>query len=183
MGLFDGRKSADIMVARFENSGALLNAAGKINEAGYKNYDCHSPFPIHGMDQAMGLKRSPVGYVVGVMGAIGLVGSMTLQWWTSTIAYPLVISGKPFFSWQAYVPVTFALTVLLSAFGALFGFLGITKLPRLYHPLFFSKKFAAFSNDSFFVSIEADDANYNSQGTAEFLKSIGGSDVEVIEDE
>ncbi len=87
-----------MMLAEFENPAQLLGAAQKLHDAGYKQFDCHSPFPIHGMDQAMGLKRSPLGYIVFVVAMLGLLGGITLEWWTSTIDYPLVISGKPFFS-------------------------------------------------------------------------------------
>ncbi len=177
------KKAPDIMLAEIQSPEELIHAAEKICEAGYEKYDCHSPFPIHGMDQAMKLKRSPIGYIVGTMGAIGLLGSLFLQWWTSSVDYPLVISGKPLFSFQAFVPVTFALTVLLSAFGALFGMLGFNKLPQLYHPIFNSEQFKKFSDNGFFISINADDPKYDAEATAKFLESIGGTNVEVVKDE
>jgi len=170
------------MIARFESSGELLHAAEKVRDEGYKEFDCHSPFPIHGMDQAMGLKRSPLGYFIGTMGAIGLIGALTLQWYTSTIGMPQVISGKPFFSYQAYVPITFALTVLLSAFGAMYGMLVLNKLPMLHHVLFNSKKFTRFSDDGFFVSIQATDSKYSDDATRAFLEKIGGKEIEIVED-
>jgi hypothetical protein len=173
---------AKTMIARFESTGELLHAAEKVRDAGYRDFDCHSPFPIHGMDQAMGLKRSPLGYIVGAMGAIGLIGALTLQWWTSTVDLPLEISGKPFFSFQAYVPVTFALTVLLAAFGAMFGMLALNQLPKLYHVLFNSKNFVRFSDDGFFVSIQASDPKYNDGDTRSFLEKIGGREIEIVEE-
>ena len=173
----------DIMVARFENTAQLLHVAEKMREAGYRDYDCHSPFPIHGMDKAMGHKRSPIGWVVGCMGAFGLIGSMVLQWWTSAIEYPIVISGKPLFSFQAFVPVTFALTILFSAFGAVFGMLIFNKLPRLNHPLFNSKTFLRFSNDGFIVSVESSDPKYSGVATRQLLESMGGVDIEIVKDE
>lgn len=170
------------MIARFESTSELLHAAEKVRDAGYKDFDCHSPFPIHGMDRAMGLKRSPLGYIVGTMGAIGLIGALTLQWWTSTVDLPVIISGKPFFSYQAYVPITFALTVLLSAFGAMFGMLALNQLPKLYHVLFNSKNFTRFSDDGFFVSIQASDSKYSDNETRTFLEQIGGKEIEVVEE-
>ncbi len=168
------------IIARFENSAGLLKAAEKIYDAGYIKFDCHSPFPIHGMDKAMGLKRSPLGWLVGISALIGTSGALLLQWWTGTIDYPLVISGKPLFSFQAYVPVTFAMGVLLSAFTALFGMLILNGLPRLFHPVFYSKQFVRFSDDGFFISIESDDPRFNSHRTAKLLESIGGKDIELL---
>ena len=168
------------VLAEFASAGDLLEAARKVREAGYRRFDCHSPFPIHGMDKAMGLKRSPVGYIAGICGFLGGSFGLWLQWWTSTVDYRLVISGKPFFSYQAYVPVTFGMTVLLAAFGALFGFLFMSGLPRPHHPVFYSDRFSGFSTDKFFVSIEARDRKFNESETVAFLRSIGAVEVEVL---
>jgi len=168
------------LLAKFETPGALLHAAREIHREGYTRFDAHSPFPIHGMDQAMGMKRSPLGYFVGVMGSIGLIGALALQGWTSAIDYPLVISGKPLFSYQAFVPITFAITVLLSAFGAFFGMLIVNRLPRLYHPLFFSPSFAKVTEGGFFVSIDVADPKFDRTRTTGFLKSIGALSVEEV---
>ncbi|MFH2036910.1 MAG: DUF3341 domain-containing protein, partial [Candidatus Zixiibacteriota bacterium] len=145
-------------------------------------FDCHSPFPIHGMDKAMGLKRSNLGWVIGLAAIIGTSSALGLQWWTSAIDYPLVISGKPLFSYQAFVPVTFALGVLLSAFAALFGMLIFNGLPRWHHPVFNSNNFAKATDDGFFVSIEADDPKFNQLETIRFLKSIGGTNCELLQE-
>jgi len=168
------------MLAEFAGPGSLLEAARQVRTAGYTKFDCHSPFPIHGMDAAMRLKRSPLGWIVGLAAVIGTSSALGLQWWTSTIDYPLVISGKPLFSFQAYVPVTFALGVLLSAVAALVGMLALNGLPRLHHSVFHSDRFAKFSDDSFFVSIEADDPLFDTEKTREFLQHIGGENVEVL---
>ncbi len=171
------------VLAEFSGTGPLLSAAKKIHEAGYKKYDCHSPFPIHGMDQAMGMKRSPIGYMVGFTGACGLLGMLYLTYWVSVVEYPLVISGKPLFSWQAYVPPVFAITILVSAFMATFGMLVLNKLPRFNHPLFNSESFKRFSDGGFFISLEAGDPKYDEVKVTEFLKSIGATKVEVVTDE
>ncbi len=168
------------LLARFESPGALLEAAKKINAAGYKKFDSHSPFPIHGMDEAMRLKRSPIGWIAGLLALCGGAGLLALQWWSSSVEYPLVISGKPFFSFQAYVPVTFAGAVLCAAFAATFGMLMINQLPRLHHPVFFSDNFNA-TDDGFFISIEAGDPDFDKDKTAAFLKSIGCVEVEVLQ--
>ena len=171
------------VLARFDGPSALIEAAKKVREAGYTKFDCHSPFPIHGMDAAMGLARSPLGWLVGLAAIIGTSGALALQWWTSAVDYKLVISGKPFFSYQAYVPVTFALGVLLAAFAALIGMLAINGLPRFHHPVFYSDRFTKATDDGFFVSIEADDPKFSPEQSKAFLESIGGADTEVLEGE
>jgi hypothetical protein len=172
-----------MVLAEFGSSAELLHAAEKVRDAGYKKFDCHSPFPIHGMDAAMGLKRSPVGYIAGICGLLGGGFAMWLQWWTSTVDYPLVISGKPLFSFQAYIVVTFGQTILGAAFGAVVGMLMVNRLPQWFHGLFYSKNFSRFSNDAFFVSIEAEDPMFDPARTSEFLGSIGGVKVEVVKGE
>ena len=173
-------REAEGMLAEFSGPGNLLSAAKQMREAGYKAFDCHSPFPIHGMDSAMGLKRSPLGWIVGLAALFGTSAALGLQWWTGSIDYPLVISGKPLFSFQAYVPVTFALGVLLSAVAALVGMLALNGLPRLHHPVFHSERFEKFSDDAFFISVTADDPLFDTEKTREFLQHIGGKNVEVL---
>ena len=170
----------NVILAEFDSPNDLMHAAEKMRDSGYPKFDCHSPFPIHGMDGAMGLKRSPLGYIIGVMGSIGLLGMLTLTYWTNIYGYPMVISGKPYFSWQAFVPVIFAITILLSAFGAFFGMLAINRLPQLYHKLFNSERFGKVTDNGFFVSVESDDPKFDEAQTKQFLESIGGKNVEVI---
>ncbi len=174
------KSPSKVILAEYDSPQTLLHAAEKMRDAGYQCFDCHSPFPIHGMDRAMGLKRSPLGYIVAVMGSLGMLGMIILTWWTSVKAYPLVISGKPLFSWQAYIPVIFAITVLMSAFGAFFGMLALNKLPRLFHPIFYSERFARVTDGSFFISVESDEPGYDENKIRSFLESIGGKNVEVV---
>lgn len=174
------REKPLLILAEFENPAQLLHAAEKLKDAGYTNFDCHSPFPIHGMDDAMGMKRSPLGWIVGAVAFFALFSGFALEWWTSTIDYPLVISGKPFFSYQAYGPVAFAVMVLSSAFTALFGMMALNKLPMWYHKLFDSTKTAKISNDGFIVSIDTSDPNFDQNKTQSFLKDIGGKNLEEI---
>lgn len=168
------------VLASFENPAQLLEAARNVRAAGYTKFDSHSPFPIHGMDNAMGMKRSPLGYIVFLVAVFAFLGGITLEWWTSTIEYPLVISGKPFFSYQAYGPVAFAIMVLLSAFVSLVGMLVLNKLPLFNHPLFSSRKFEKVMDDGFFVSIEAADKKFNLDETKKFLTHLGAHEVEEI---
>ncbi len=168
------------VLAEFEDPGALLHAAEKVRDEGYEKFDCHSPFPIHGMDAAMGLKRSPVGYIAGICGLLGGAFGFWLQWWTSTVDYPMVISGKPFFSFQAFIIVTFGLTVLGAAFGAVISMLMINRLPQFFHGNFYSKTFEKVTDNGFVVSIEANDPKFDKDKTRTFLESIGGKNVEVV---
>jgi len=175
-------KQANIagVIAEFANPKELLEAANQVREAGYEHFDCHSPFPIHGMDSAMGEKRSPLGWIVGGMGFIGGGGAILLEWWTSAVDYPLIISGKPYFSLPAFIPIAFELTILLAAFGAVFGMLTLNRLPRLNHPVFESERFGQVTDDKFFVSILSNDAKFDEAGTPEFLESLGSEYVELL---
>jgi hypothetical protein len=171
------------ILASFENPAQLLDAAKKVHDAGFKKFDCHSPFPIHGMDAAMGLKRSPLGFIVFGVAIMAFLGGFGLEWWTSTVDYPIVISGKPFFSYQAYGPVAFAIMVLASAFVSLLGMLVLNKLPLFNHPLFGSKSFEKVMDDGFFVSIESVDEKFDLEATKNFLSELGANNVEVISEE
>ncbi|MFQ5631241.1 MAG: DUF3341 domain-containing protein [bacterium] len=176
----DKKKPLGIL-AEFKNPAELVKAAEAVRDEGYEKFDCHSPFPIHGMDSAMGLKRSPLGFIVFIMGTIGLLSGIALTWYAAVEAYPLVISGKPFFSCQAFVPVYFEMTVLLAAFGAVFGMFHLNRLPQLFHNFFYSERFAKVTNDGFFVSLEANDPKFDSKKSQAFFESIGASHIELIE--
>ena len=170
------------LLAQFEHPGALYKACEKVRDAGYSAWDAHTPFPVHGLEKAMGLKRSVVPWIVAIMGFSGAGLGFLLQYWTSAIDYPLIISGKPFNSYPAFVPVTFELGILLGSFGAVFGMLGLNKLPTLYHSLFNSERFARVTDDGFFISIEARDPNYDAQRTRKLLEDAGAVAVEEVED-
>lgn len=168
------------VLAEFKNPAELLRAARAMRDHGFQEFDCHSPFPIHGMDEAMGLKQSPLGFIVFAMGTLGLIGAIALTWYVAVEAYPLVISGKPLFSFQAFVPVYFELTVLLSAFGALLGMFHLNRLPRLFHNLFYSDTFAKVTTDGFFVSVEANDPQFDPEKLEELFKSLGATHFELV---
>lgn len=179
------QNKSTIVIAEFGNSGALLHAAERVRDDGaYKGvFDCHSPFPIHGMDAAMGLRRSPLGWLTGILGFSAVLGMVAFIWWVSVVAYPLTISGKPLFSYQAYFPPVFAVGVLTGALTAAVGMILLNRLPRLYHPLFFSEKFSRVTDDGFFISIEGKSDNFDAARAQSFLTSIGGTNVEVITEE
>ncbi len=168
-------------LGEFTTPGGLLEAAAGVREAGYESFDAHSPFPVHGIERAMRLRRSPVPWFVLVLGLGGAAAGMLLQWWVSTDAYPLVISGKPFFSWPAFVPIMFECGVLGGALGAVFGFLAMARLPRHHHPLFESTRFERMGDDAFFLSIEASDPLFDRQRTPALLSDLGARHVELVE--
>ncbi len=143
------------VMAEFKNPADLIHGAEKMRDAGYKHFDCHSPFPIHGMDEAMGEKRSPLGYIVGVVGFFAIVGMIAFQGWTSAIDYPIIVSGKRFFSYQAFVIPTWAVMVLSSAIVTVLGMIALNRLPRFHHPVFYSDNFEKFSTDGFFISVKS----------------------------
>ncbi len=169
------------VLARFETTGALLRACEQVRDAGYTRWDAHTPFPVHGLDRAMGMKATVLPWIVLVLGLGGAAGAMLMQWWVAAVAYPLVISGKPFFSWQAFVPVTFEVGVLMAAVGAVFGMIGLSRLPMHHHPLFDSTEFERASDDSFFISIESWDPKFNVDQTRQLLDKVGAAHVETVD--
>ncbi len=168
-------------LAEFANPAELYHACEKVRDAGYNDWDSHSPFPIHGIEKAMGFSWSMVPWWSLVFGLSGAAGGFLLQVWVSTVASPLIISGKPLLSWPAYIPVTFELGILCCAFGTLIGMCVINRLPMLYHWLFHSERFEKFSDDGFFISVEATDAKWDAAGVQQFLTDIGATHVELVE--
>ena len=169
------------IIAEFEHPGALVDAGKKIREEGYTKFDCHSPFPIHGMEKAMGTTHSPLGYIIAGVAFFAMLFGLGLQWYANAITYPLVISGKPFVSYQTYAPVGFGITVLLSGICTFIFMLILNGLPRLFHPVFFSQNFSRVTDDGFFVSIEHKDSKFDPVRTNAFLESIGGSNIELLQ--
>lgn len=184
MGIYDSDADQVYgLLAEFPDPGALLHAAEAVREEGYSHFDTHSPFPIHGMDDAMGLGNSKVGYFTFLGGVTGLVTATLLQWWTAAVDYPLNISGKPFFAVEPSVPIMFELTVLFAAFGAVGGMLALNGLPRPYNPLFYSERFEGASDDRFFLHIAASDDQFDAEETARTLRSIGALHIELVQDD
>jgi hypothetical protein len=170
------------MVAEFATPHALLEGVKAVRKAGFTRIDTHTPFPIHGMDRAMGLKQSVLPWLVFAGGMTGVSSAILLQWWMNAFDYPFRVGGKPFFSYQAYVPLGFELTVLLSAFCAVLGLFALTGLPRPYHPLFTHPRFARATDDGFILSIEASDPRWEEALARKALAEAGGSEITVIND-
>ena len=170
------------MGAEVPSASALYQAAEKVRDAGYSRWDVYSPFPIHGMDHAMGLKKSWLSALVFIAGITGLTFAAALQFYPSSIEYPLVVAGKPtnFFTVPAFFHIMFELTILLSAFTATFGMLALNGLPRWNHPIFNWDLFKKVSNDGFFLAIEATDPKFDEESTRAMLEGIGAKHITLI---
>ena len=169
------------ILARFATPADLFQACERVRDEGFTRWDAHTPFPVHGLEKAMGIGRSPLPWIILAMGLTGAAFGFGLQWWVHSTAYPLVISGKPYFAWPAYIPITFELGVLFAAFGAVLGMLGLNQLPMHYHPLFRSRHFEQVTDDAFFISIESWDPRFDASATGKLLESLGARSVELLE--
>lgn len=170
------------VLAEYPHPGALMEAARGVREAGYNRYDTYSPFPIHGMDAAMGLGPSKVGIGAFVGGLAGLGLAMWLQWWTGAIDYPLNISGKPLFAVEPSIPVGFELTILLAALTTVAVMFAVNGLPRPWNPLFNSKHIHRATDDGFFLFVASSDKNYDAGETVALLNQLGATRIEPIHD-
>ncbi len=157
----------------YETPGELYKACEALRDAGYQRFDAHTPFAVHGLEQAMGLRPSRLPWLVLGGGLFGLLGSVALAWYTQGVDYPQNISGKEAFSFQAYVPVFFELTVLCAAFAAFFGLWAMNKLPRFFHPVQTHPSFHRSTDDAFFISVEAADPKYDRVATRSLLTALG----------
>ena len=170
------------LVAEFETPADTMNAAMRLRDTGFRRWDVHTPYPVHGMDDAMGLRNSKVGWFTFFGGAAGFTTGMTMIWWMNKWDYPLVVGGKPLFSPMFAFPISYELTILLASFGTLFGMLFLNRLPKLYNPLLKSRAFAKFSHDRFFIAIQCDDPKYSPTETRKLLEAAGSKHIEVVED-
>ena len=169
-------------VIEFENVDSIVGAARRVRDEGYRFWDCHTPFPVHGLDGAMGIRITFLPWLVFAGGVTGFLVAMLMQWWMNAYDYPYEISGKPFWSIPANIPVAFELTVLFAAFAAFFGMLGLNRLPELYHPFLNVDRFRRATTDRFYVAIEARDPKFDAEKTRAFMETLGGSSVEVVEE-
>lgn len=175
-----GGKEVHAVLAEFKTPAEVYRAAEKVRDAGYKRWDVHTPFPIHGLEGAMGIQRTILPLISGSIGLGGAAVGLVLQWWI-TRDYPIVVQGKPFVAWEPFTPVTFELGILHCAFATLIGMLALNGLPRWHHPIFNSERFLRSSDDRFFIAIDAADAKFEPNSVRTLLQSAGSGHVELVE--
>lgn len=170
------------LIAEFETSADILHAAEKVRRAGFRRWDVFTPFPVHGMDKAMGLKNSKVGWFSFLGGVTGYTTGMLMIWWMNAFDYRIVVGGKPMFSPYGAFPPSYELTILFGAFGAIGGMLFLNRLPRLHHPLLKHRRFALATHDKFYVVIETDDPKYSETETRKLLEAAGSKHIELVKE-
>lgn len=168
--------------AEFDSAAAVLQAAEKVRDAGYRRWDVFSPFPVHGLDKVMGLGNSKVGWFSFLFGAGAFIGTMVMIWFMNDFDYPIVIGGKPMFSPPMSLVPSYILLVLFAGLGAFIGMVALNQLPRHHHPLFAKKRFELVSRDKFFLVIGAMDPKFSETETRKLLEEIGGTHIEMVED-
>jgi hypothetical protein len=166
------------LLAEFDTPAACMQAAEKVREAGYSRWDVFSPFPVHGMDDAMGLKNSKVGWFTFLGGVTGYTTGMLMIWFMNAVDYAIPVGGKPMFSPMGAFPPAYELTILFGAFGSL----GLNRLPMLHHPLLKNKRFKGVAHDKFYIVIETDDPKFAESETRQLLESAGSRHIELVEE-
>lgn len=175
----DPRKTYGLL-AEYDSAADVYHACEKVRDAGYRLWDSYTPYPVHGLEKAMGVGQSKVPWITFVCGIVGAAVGFCAQVWVSAIDYPIIYAGKPFISYQAFVPVTFESGVLLASFGSLFGMLALNGLPRWHHSLFNAERFARVTDDRFFIAIEARDPKFGEE-TRALLEATGALAIEEVE--
>ena len=169
------------LMAELPSAEALIAAAHKVHEAGYKRVDAYTPYPIEELAHALGHHRSKLPLIVLIGGLCGMAGGYLLQYWVSVIEYPLNIGGRPFHSWPAFIVPTFETTILGAALSAVLGMFALNGLPQPYHPVFNVPRFALASRDRYFLVIEARDPKFDLEQTRSFLLDLNASEVTEVE--
>jgi hypothetical protein len=165
------------LIATFATPGAVLHAAARVRDAGYKRWDCITPFPVHGLDSAMGVGRSRVPRISLVGGITGFCTGMSMIWFMDRFDYPLTVGGKPFFSPLFAFPVSYELTILFTAFATIGGMFVLNGLPMHHHPVLHYEHIRRGTDDLFFIVIERSDPKFNLEATRELLAKAGGADI------
>jgi hypothetical protein len=171
------------LMARFKTAADIYHAAERVRDEGFRKWDVYTPFPVHGMDDAMGLTRSKVPRATFVGGISGFLLGTFIVWYMNSYDYPLIVGGKPYFSMVFPFPVLYELNILLAAFGTFFGMFVSNLLPRHHHPAFNHPSFDKASDDAFFILIQRDDPKFSDEGTRQLLEGLGGTEVQMISDE
>jgi Protein of unknown function (DUF3341) len=170
------------LMAEFDDPAALVAAAQRAREEGYRCMDAYAPYPIEELHHALGSPTTRLPLVVLVGGLLGCGGGYAMQYWMAAIAYPLNIGGKPYHSWPAFIPVTFECTILAAALAAVLGMLALNGLPQPYHPVFNVPRFALASRNRFFLCIEATDPKFDLEATRRFLETLNPREVSTVAD-
>jgi len=170
------------LLAEFDTAQQLVRAAHKVREAGYTRTDAFSPFPIHGLAEALGFKDRRISKFVLAGGITGALAGYGLEYWVSVIAYPLNIGGRPFHSWVSFIPPAFETTILFAAFTAGITMIALNGLPRPHHPVFNAERFSLASQDKFFLVIETADPRFETEGTHAFLTDLGAREVVTLDE-
>ena len=160
------------LMAEFDSAQALLDAAHKTHEAGYKKMDAYSPFPIEGLAEAIGFHKNRVALVVLIGALTGGISAFALQYWVAVITYPTNIGGRPYLSWPSFIIVTFELTILFGGISSAVGMIALNGLPMPYHPVFNVAEFAKASENKFFLVVESTDPKYDPAATRSFLNGL-----------
>jgi hypothetical protein len=168
-------------MARFASPDELMSAIRKLRESGLNNLEAYTPFPIHGIDEALGRSRSKLPWVVLAGGLFGAGIGYFVQWYLSVVEYPIIVGGKPFDSREAWIPITFEMTILFASFAAIGGMCIFNKLPRLHCPLFDAPEFARATNDGFFLTVSETDGRADPRSIASLLVECGGHDVTILD--
>jgi len=169
------------LLAQYENPAAVFHACETVRDAGYQSWDACTPFPVHGLDKAMGLKPSKLPWAVLAVGVTGSTLALFFQAWAMGSAYPFIVGGKPLFSLPAFVPIWYELTVLSSCVTAFLANWIINGLPQPYHPAFASKAFERVTDDKFFIMIESGDPKFDLEATRALLQKTGATLVEELQ--
>jgi len=170
------------LLAEFDTAQGLLDATQKTTDAGYTKTDAFSPFPIHGLFDALKIKERKVAPIILGGAFTGLIAGYGLEYWSQVIAYRLNIGGRPYHAWVSFIPPAFETTILFAAFSALFGMLALNGLPQPYHPVFNAPRFQLASQDRFFLLIEAKDPKFELGRTRAFLEGLGPREVVAIDE-
>lgn len=169
------------LMAEFETQQELIAACEKVRDAGYREMDAYTPVPIHGLTDAMGWDDNRLQKIVFGGALTGCISGFSLMYYITMITYPMNVGGKPHFSWPAYVPPTFEMTILFAAFAAVFGMIALNGLPMPYHPVFNNPRFSMASTDRFFLCIETKDPKFDLAGTRQFLENLHAKEVVEVE--
>ena len=169
------------LLVQFRTPEALVKAAELTRAAGYRRLDAYSPFPVEGLDEAIGFTRSRIPLVVLIGGLAGGIGGYLMQWYSTVVDYPINVGGRPFHSWPMFIPITFELAILGAAFAAVLGMLALNGLPRPHHPVFAAKGFERASSDRFFLSLHTDDPMFDPEGSRAFLQNLDADAVDVVD--